>query len=120
MPQRRASLSMISRTWPGAGWAHGRNLRCTTFLRGAFLFSTLTTDAVAVGAVVASSASARGATAKARGMATAASATVRIVIGISFRRNSMSEPPVDGRAQASGQEVRRLQAHPTGVEARAV
>src|SRR4051812_2750204 len=95
---------MISRTWPAVGRAHGWNLRCTTFVRGAFLFSTFTTDAVAVGELEASSANARGAIAKATGMTTAISAAVRTVIGISLRRNSMSEPPVAGRAQATGLE----------------
>jgi hypothetical protein len=59
------------------GRAHGRNLWRTTFVRGAFLFSTYTTEAVAVGW---SSAIARGAIAKASGTTTAIRTAATTVI----------------------------------------
>src|SRR5436190_16897020 len=113
MPQRRASLPMISRTWAGVGCAHGRNLRCTTFLRGARLSSILTIEALAVGVgaggfatgagEAAASANARGAIVKAIGMSATRAATAGMA-NACFRRISMLKPPVGGRAHASGQE----------------
>src|SRR3954452_4961087 len=98
MPQRRASLLMISRTWPGVGFAQGRNFRCTTFLPGALKLSTRTMLAFAVGPLAAN---ARGPTARAVGTAID-NRPVAAIVDMCLRRICMSGPPVDGRADRTG------------------